>query len=169
MSKKNKKQSIKQYTQPLVKSNPTYIAYFDGSCGPKNPGGRAAYGAFILREGQHIWECSKLFHPEQGKERETSNNLAEYLGLITVLEHLLYLEVQQEPIMVYGDSELVIDQMFGQKKIRSGIYVPYARKAQALCRAFSNLHGQWIPREQNTIADALSKVPLQAASIELRF
>ena len=123
MSKHKKQKSAKQIAQPLVILNPTYIAYFDGSCGPKNPGGTAAYGAFILREGQPIWECSKLFHPEQGKERETSNNLAEYCALITVLEYLIDLGAQHEPIMVYGDSELVIDQMFGHKKIKSGIYV----------------------------------------------
>jgi ribonuclease HI len=168
MSKQNKKQSMNQYTRPLIIPNSTYIAYFDGSCGPTNPGGRVTYGAVILREGQPIWECSKLFHPEQGKERETTNNLAEYCGLIAVLEYLIDLGAQHEPIIVYGDSELVIDQMFGQKKIKSGTYVPYAIKAKKLCQLFSNLSGQWIPREQNTVADALSKAPLKAESIKLR-
>src|SRR5215471_982078 len=161
MSKHKKQKSSKQEAQPLVIPNPVYTAYFDGSCGPMNPGGTAAYGVVIMREGQPIWVCSKLFHPEKGKERETSNNLAEYCGLIAILEHLIDLGAQQEPIMVYGDSELVIYQMFGHKKIKSGIYVPYALKAKKLCQLFSNLSGQWIPREQNTVADALSKAPLQ--------
>ena len=165
MSKQNKKQSVNQNTQPLVIPNPVYTAYFDGSCGPMNPGGTAAYGAVIMREGQPIWECSKLFHPEKGKERETSNNLAEYCGLIAILEHLIDLGAQQEPIMVYGDSELVIYQMFGHKKIKSGIYVPYALKAKELCQLFSNLSGQWIPREQNTVADALSKAHVHKAGV----
>ena len=167
-SKKKTKKYKKNIAQPLVIPNPTYIAYFDGSCGPMNPGGTTSYGAVILREGQPIWECSKLFHPEQGKERETSNNLAEYCGLIAILEHLLSLGAQQEPIMVYGDSTLVIEQMFGHKKIKRGIYVPYAHKAKALCQTFSKLSGQWIPRTLNTVADALSKAPLQAAGIEFR-
>jgi len=156
------------YTQPLVIPNPTYIAYFDGACGPMNPGGTAAYGAVILREGEPIWECSKLFDPEPGKERETTNNLAEYCGLIAVLEHLISLEAQQEPIIIYGDSEMVITQMFGPRKIKSGVYVPYALKAKELCRAFSNIGGQWIPGKQNTIADELSKAPLLKVGIVCR-
>ena len=122
--KKKTKKSTKKYVQPLVISNPTYIAYFDGACEPVNPGGTAAYGAVIVQEGQHIWECSELFYPEQGKERETSNNLAEYCGLIAILKHLIHIGAQHDPIMVYGDSNLVIQQMFGHWKIKAGIYVP---------------------------------------------
>jgi ribonuclease HI len=157
--KSRKKKYAKRYKQLPAIPHPTYVAYFDGACGPANPGGTAAYGAVIVQEGQRIWECRELFHPAQGKERETSNNLAEYCGLIAVLEHLLALGAQHEPIMVYGDSKLVIEQMLGHWKIRAGIYTPYARKALALCRTFTHLRGQWIPREQNTVADALSKAP----------
>ena len=78
-------------------------------------------------------------------------------------EPLIDLGAQHEPIMVYGDSQLVIQQIFGKWKIKAGFYVPYAHKAKELCRAFSNLHGQWIPRRQNTVADELSKRPLRAA------
>src|SRR5262245_7291390 len=77
-------------TQPLAIHDPLYTGYFDGSCWPRNPGGIAAYGAVLLREGQRIWECSALFEPQPGKERETSNNLAEYCGLIALLEQLLH-------------------------------------------------------------------------------
>src|SRR5215470_13907582 len=151
MSKHNKQQSTNQYIQPLIILNPTYIAYFDGAYGPTDRGVTAAYGALIIREGQTIWECSKLLHLEQGNERQTSNNVAEYCGLIAILEYLIDLGAQQEPIMVYGDSRLVIQQMFGSWKIKEGRYVPSAFKAKKLRQLFSNLSGQWIPREQNTI------------------
>jgi ribonuclease HI len=124
MSKKNKKQSVKQYTQSFVISNPTYIAYFDGAYETVHPEGRAAYGAIVIQEGRTIWECSKLLCPEQGNEYQTSNNVAEYYGLIAVLEYLINLGVQLEPIMVYGDSKMVIQQMFGAWKIKEGLYVP---------------------------------------------
>ena len=154
-----------QSPQPIAIQHPLYTGYFDGSCGPINPGGTAAYGAVLMREGARIWECSVLFQPEPGKERETSNNLAEYCGLIAILEHLIHLWAQQEPIMIYGDSALVIKQIFGHWQIKVGIYVPYAQKAQALRRTFTNLGGQWIPRTKNTIADALSKAPLLKAGV----
>lgn len=168
MSKKNKKQSIKQYTQPFILSNLVYTAYFDGAYRSTDQGVTAAYGALIIQEGQTIWECSKLLCPDQGKAHEISNNVAEYCAFIAVLEYLINLGVQHEPTLVYGDSNLVIQQMFGSWKINEGRYVPYAHRAKALCRAFSNLSGQWIPREENTLADALSKAPLRAASIALR-
>ena len=37
-------------------TNPVYKAYFDGSCGPRNPGGTAAYGAVIFRQQERIWK-----------------------------------------------------------------------------------------------------------------
>jgi ribonuclease HI len=141
-------------------TNPVYRAYFDGSCGPRNPGGTAAYGAVIFRQKERIWECSEVYHPPPGKERETSNNLAEYLGLIAILEQFIHIEAQHELIMVYGDSNLVIQQMLGRWKIKEGIYEPFAQRAKVLTSEFSNIGWQWIPRGQNTIADGLSKAHL---------
>jgi ribonuclease HI len=168
MSKQNKKHSMNQYTQSFVISNPTYIAYFDGAYRSTVRGVSAAYGAIIIQHGEPMWECSKPVYPEQGNEPQTSNNVAEYCGLIAILEYLIHLGAQHEPIMVYGDSNLVIQQMFGSWKINEGAYVPYARKAKALRQVFTNLSGQWIPREENTVADALSKAPLKADGIKLR-
>ena len=141
-------------------TNPVYRAYFDGSCGPRNPGGTAAYGAVIFRQKERIWKCSEVYHPPPGKERETSNNLAEYLGLIAILEQFIHIEAQHELIMVYGDSNLVIQQMLGRWKIKEGIYEPFAQRAKILTSEFSNIGWQWIPRGQNTIADGISKAQL---------
>jgi ribonuclease HI len=141
-------------------TNPLYKAYFDGSCGPRNPGGTAAYGSVIFRQKERIWERSEVYYPPPGKERETSNNLAEYLGLIAILEQFIHIEAQHELIMVYGDSNLVIQQMSGHWKIKEGIYEPFAQRAKILTNEFSRIGWQWIPRGQNTIADGLSKAHL---------
>ena len=162
---RRKRHKRHQSQQPIAIQHPLYTGYFDGSCGPINPGVIAAYGAVVFREGARLWTCSALFQPEQGKERETSNNLAEYCGLIALLEQLIHLGAHDEPIMIYGDSALVIKQIFGHWHIKAGIYVPYAHKAQALRRTFTNLGGQWIPRTKNTMADALSKAPLLKAGV----
>jgi ribonuclease HI len=141
-------------------TNPLYNAYFDGSCGPRNPGGTAAYGSVIFQQNKRIWERSEVYRPPPGKERQTSNNLAEYLGLIVILEHFIRIKAQHEPIMIYGDSNLVIQQMTGRWKIREGIYEPFAQRAKILTNEFSRIGWQWIPRSQNTIADGLSKAHL---------
>src|SRR5262249_35052463 len=107
LQKKGKQKKSTKHAKPLPAiPHPTYVAYFDGACGPVNPGGTVAYGAVIVQEGQYIWECSELFQPEPGKERATSNNLAEYCGLIAVLEHFIHMGAQHESIMVYGDADL---------------------------------------------------------------
>lgn len=150
-------------------------AYFDGCCEPINPGGTASYGALVLIDNQRVWQASQIVSPEEGREKETSNNVAEYAGLISLLEYLLSRNLQNEPIQVYGDSRLVIYQMFGDPKlngkrwkIKRGYYTPLAYRALELLKRFSSLKGDWIPREENALADELSKAELLKAGISLK-
>jgi len=142
-------------------------AYFDGCCEPANPGGTASYGAIILKNNKKIWECSKLFIPN--KKRETSNNLAEYQGFIAILNYLLKNKWNKEEIMIYGDSKLVISQMFGNWGIKKGLYVESAKQAKAILSAFPKTNGEWIPRRKNSIADKLSKKKLIEAGIKINY
>ena len=145
--------------------------YFDGCCEPKNPGGIASYGAVVYVDGVRIWECSKIFHPIPGRENETSNNVAEYLGFIAILEYLSlenHRICEPSSITIFGDSNLVIQQMFGTWRIKKGFYVPLAIKAKKLLETFSRIEGRWIPREQNFIADELSKRELVNAGVRFR-
>lgn len=154
--------------------DPAYVnGFFDGCCEPVNPGGTAAFGAVIYDGLNKIWEQSQVFVPMKGREKETSNNVAEYLGFIAILCALKGMEFQDRRIAIYGDSKLVLCQMFkevyGKKwKIRKGLYVPYARSAQKLVKEFTNIQGRWIPREKNTIADELSKRRLRTAGVEFK-
>ena len=131
-------------------------AFFDGSCEP-NPGGVASYGAIIRRDGRKIWQASERV-PD--RRAGTSNNLAEYAALIAVLRHLIDVGLQQERVVVIGDSQLVINQAFGSWKIRRGCYVELAHEAKALFAQFSHIEGKWVPRDRNTIADELSKAAI---------
>ena len=143
-------------------------AYFDGACEPKNPGGTAAYGIVILNNGQRIFEASKLFIPQKGREHETSNNIGEYSGFKAILDYLIANDLTKSQIIVYGDSKLVIEQMFGTWKINSGYYVSIARTCKAMIKQFPYLTGKWIPREKNFLADELSKAVLRNAGVEFR-
>lgn len=149
--------------------------YCDGACEPINPGGTASYGVVIIRSGKRIYEASKLFHPVKGKENETSNNVAEYSGFIDAVEWLIENKLEKEPIVFHGDSRLVICQMFGDIKLggkkwnmNGGFYVPLAKHAEFLLTQFTQATGKWIPREENTIADELSKAELIKAGIQFR-
>jgi ribonuclease HI len=92
----------------------------------------------------------------------TSNNLAEYAALIAVLRHLIDAGLQREHIVVVGDSQLVINQMFGNWKIKRGCYVELAREAKALLTQFPRIEGKWVPRDRNTVADELSRAAIGA-------
>jgi ribonuclease HI len=143
-------------------------AYFDGCCEPVNPGGTAAYGVVILKNKQKIWETSKLFVPQRGREKETSNNVAEYSGFKAILDYLISQDLTKLPIVVHGDSKLVIMQMFGNWKIRFGYYVPIAKICKAMLKQFPLIMGEWIPREENFLADELSKAMLKRAGVKFR-
>ena len=133
-----------------------YAAYFYGACEP-NPGGTATYGAVILHDRDRVWACSEVFCPEPGRERQTSNNVAEYSGFLAVLRWFIDQRLTDAEIMVFGDSKLVIKQMFDSRRIKKGLYVPLALAGRQMLTQFSNINGQWIPRDQNYLADELAK------------
>jgi ribonuclease HI len=143
-------------------------AYFDGACEPINPGGTASYGIVVYHGKQMVWRDSKLFVPTKGREKETSNNVAEYSGFKAILEFLLQEGFQDDEICIYGDSQLVINQMFGNWRILRGFYTPVAEECKKLLEGFKHLSGKWIPREENSFADLLSKDCLKKAGVKLR-
>jgi ribonuclease HI len=144
-------------------------AYFDGCCEPVNPGGTASYGAVVFVSEKRVWECSELFVPIPGKEKQTSNNVAEYSGFLSILEYLLANDLDGMPAKIHGDSKLVIEQMQGNWRMRKGFYLHVAKKAKATLSRFRREPELiWIPRDLNDIADELSKAELKKAGVEFR-
>lgn len=133
--------------------------YFDGACGPRNPGGKCGGGAAIYYDGELVAEIAERFIPKN--PRDTSNNLGEYWALTKGLEYLLDQGKAQENIQVYGDSNLVISQMTGRWRIKHGTYAEQAKICRKLVANFTNINFTWIPREQNERADELSKIALR--------
>jgi ribonuclease HI len=146
-------------------------AYFDGACEPKNPGGHASWGAVVYLNGGEVWARSGYV----GHGPTMSNNVAEYSGLIALLEHLtgstLFAVITcQVPVTIRGDSKLVVMQMKGLWHVKRGLYTPYYRQAVLLARAFADgaLKFEWVPREQNERADELSKDVLVERGVRFR-
>ena len=133
-----------------------YTAWFDGACGPANPGGTATYGVMIKdQEGTIlVWE-----HGLVGEGSAMSNNVAEYAGVLQVLKYLSTRPPGR--VTIHGDSKLVVSQLNGKWRMRKGLYLSTAKEAKAL---LAHLHSRgweinlcWIPRAQNEECDALSK------------
>jgi ribonuclease HI len=137
-------------------------AYFDGACEPINPGGHCGYGAVVFGDdGKVVWETAGYIPPG-----ETSNNVAEYTAFLQVLSYLKEAELCRREIVIRGDSMLVIRQMFGHWRMKSGYYVAIARKAKAMLSDFRFVRGEWIPRDQNGHADELSKLELKRRGVQ---
>lgn len=146
-------------------------AWFDGCCEPKNPGGHAAFGVVLKVDGEVHLEHGGYV----GSGAGISNNVAEYAGVNCALKAILALgdlsiETLQK-IKIYGDSQLVVNQMNGIWKSRGGAYVPYMQKAKELrsqINSMCEVKFIWIPREKNERCDFLSKKVLKDKGIVFR-
>jgi ribonuclease HI len=131
--------------------------YFDGAAFPnaKDVGGERGIGVVLEGPDGVVKEISEKL-PGLG-----SSNSAEYNALIRGLEEALKLGATE--VMVRGDSQLVIRQLEGKFRVTSDKIKPLFEKVATLSREFERLDLQWIPREQNKRADALSTKPFAAA------
>lgn len=128
--------------------------WFDGGCGPNNPGGHAGCGALVLNGRERLFAQSHYI----GFGPEMSNNVAEYGGVCLVFEFLLSADVKFA--IVRGDSKMVIRQLQGKMKARKGLYITHFQRARSLYRRLQNngaeIRLEWIPRERNYRADYLA-------------
>lgn len=124
---------------------------------PKNPGGVAAYGFLVTRDGRVVHEGRGLAAPPGPG---ATNNVAEFRAL---LEGLRWLNGQgARDVLVRGDSALVIDTMLGRKTLSAPHLVPMRDEARALHMAMGG-RIEWVPREENAEADRLSRVGWEEA------
>ena len=133
-----------------------YLAWFDGAYQPFNPGGTATFGVIVKNKDGTVLLAE---HGLVGKGSQMSNNVAEYAGVLHILKYLS----SRPPgrVTIYGDSNLVINQLNGKWRIRKGLYLSTAIEAKALlaylhCRGWQ-INLCWVPREQNRECDRLSK------------
>jgi len=129
--------------------------YFDGSCEPRNPYGTGRIGVIVKIDKMIAYKNHKTI----GSGKGMSSNVAEYEALIDALEYLIQNNLQNEHIEVRGDSNLVINQMKKEWKIKNGIYKKSAIKCLSLVeKFFKDIYFEWIPRDMNWEADFLSKI-----------
>ena len=125
---------------------------FDGSCRPINPGGQCTAASVIERDGRVIKMMSRIV----GNGPSMSNNVGEYHGLKDALLFLKDMGCTKDEIQVFGDSMMVIQQMKGNWKIKGGLYKSVALETKKLVAEFQDISFFWVPRAENSIADALT-------------
>jgi ribonuclease H / adenosylcobalamin/alpha-ribazole phosphatase len=122
-----------------------------------NPG-PAAYGAVVMDA-----ETGEVLHEEARALGTTTNNVAEYEGLIAGLRAAGQIDPTAE-VAVRMDSKLVVEQMSARWKVKNAGLRPLASEAAGLVRGLGKVEFTWIPREQNTHADRLANEAMDAAA-----
>ena len=119
--------------------------YADG--GARGNPGPAGSGAVLLDEnGTVIAELMRFLG-------HATNNVAEYTALIIGLEEALRHDIDHLDVRM--DSLLVVQQMKGVWKIKHPGLRPLALRAGELLAQFPNRTIEHVPRELNSLADAL--------------
>lgn len=124
-----------------------------------NPG-PAAYGA-VVRDP----DTGEVLNSEGLVLGITTNNVAEYSGLIAGLEMARAIDAEAA-VDVRMDSKLVIEQMAGRWKVKHPAMKPLALTAQRLRPPV--VTWTWVPRAENKAADALVNAALDGNPRERR-
>lgn len=127
----------------------TWHGWFDGAAEP-NPG-RMGIGAILVNPNGETFEISE-------NKGTGTNNQAEYLAVIALLD--LAIEHKVPDLLIYGDSQLVINQLNNEWGVKSENLWSLYQTAAKLIKDSPNVQLKWIQREANGLADALSKKAL---------
>ncbi|CAM9002129.1 unnamed protein product [Rhodiola kirilowii] len=90
-----------------------------------------------------------------------SNNMAEYQALLLGLQ--MARQIRIDEMDIYGDSQLVINQVLGEYEVRKDDLIPYHRHATQLLNEFDSISIGHVPRSANKLADALANLAANLA------
>jgi ribonuclease HI len=141
-----------QRAQPelLEKRSGFWVVYTDGAS-RGNPG-PASYGAVVYdQDGKERYRASEAIGV-------TTNNVAEYRGLVAGLEAALALGARR--LEVRMDSELIVRQAIGRYRVKNPGLIPLHNRLLALRSQFDEVVFRHVPRAQNKVADALANQAL---------
>lgn len=125
---------------------------FDG--GSRGNPGPAAYGFVLLRpDGSEAASVGEVLG-------STTNNVAEYTGLIRGLECARELGVRN--LDVRGDSELIVKQVRGEYRVKNEQLKPLHQQVMVLVSQFDSYSLEHVYRSDNAAADALVNEALDA-------
>jgi ribonuclease HI len=122
-----------------------------------NPG-PAAYGCYIVGAGTSPLKL-------KGRLGNTTNNVAEYHGLIRALEKSV--ELGASEVQILADSELLVRQMTGVYKVKNANIIPLHQIASKLAGQLGKVNYRHVYREQNSMADALCNEALDDPSLPI--
>ncbi len=142
------------FGEPAPETKPAaWRANIDG--GSRGNPGPASYGV-VIRDprGEIVARLKKYIG-------RTTNNVAEYYGLIAALDYAQSNSIKA--LRIESDSELMVKQMRGQYKVKSEDLKPLFERAKKLSATISSFRIDHVYREQNKEADALANEAMDEA------
>jgi ribonuclease HI len=146
-SKMKKEEKESKYEKCLITEEMPYKLYFDGKAEP-NPG-KGSGGAVCYNGLEEVFRVGKYLP-------QTTNNQAEYIGLIIGLKECIKLGIKS--VEVFGDSNLVIEQSAGRWKVNNEILQGLNAQVKTLVKEFSSITFTHILRNKNTVADEITNI-----------
>ncbi len=113
-----------------------------------NPGPSAC--AFV------VYDKEQLLYSQSFFLGRTTNNKAEYAGVVYALEWLIKNKKTSNEIYYYLDSQLIVKQLIGEYRVKDTVLKKMALKIQSMATVFKKgvkfIH---ILRDKNVVADKL--------------
>ena len=130
-----------------AEARPARTRLFADGAARGNPGPAGAGAVIISPDGHVVAKVGKYLG-------ETTNNVAEYTGLILGLKRAKAMGLRE--LEVLADSELVVKQLTGEYQVKADHLRPLHDEAKALLAGFDKIDLRHIPREENEAADEMS-------------
>ncbi len=123
------------------------VVYTDG--GARGNPGPAGAGVVIQKDGAVAAEVKAYLGDHQ------TNNWAEYEAVVIALGKLLEMNLRDSDVEFRLDSQLVVEQLKGNWKIKEPNLKEQAAKVHSLLKDFGTVTFTYVPREENKDADRL--------------
>ncbi len=127
--------------------------YIDG--GARGNPGPAAAGVVILDQ-----DSDEPIHEGGYYIGSTTNNVAEYQGLLTALQ--IAVDLGAQAVRIHSDSQLMVRQILGQYRVKSPALAPLYQQAKALLGRVPQWQITHVLRNKNQRADQLVNLALDA-------
>ena len=88
----------------------------------------------------------------------TTNNVAEYRAVIAGLELVSHFDPDR--VIVRADSQLLVRQLTGEYRVKAPNLRPLVARIRELVAEIGDVRFEHVPREENTVADALANAAL---------
>ncbi|MEK7155645.1 MAG: ribonuclease HI family protein [Patescibacteria group bacterium] len=124
----------------------TVVIYTDG--GARGNPGPAGAGVVII-DGEKKTEIKQYLGEKQ------TNNWAEYEAVVIALGRALEMLLRDRDLEFRLDSQLVVEQLKGNWKIKEPNLKQQAQKVRDLLKDFGTVTFTYVPREENKEADRL--------------